>query len=71
MKKGKLVSCLAIAAVFMFSAALLALAQQQAPDEITIKSALWPTPTKTAVKFRPQEACAGIQGCLQSVPSCL
>ncbi|MGA2225647.1 MAG: cytochrome c3 family protein [Syntrophobacteraceae bacterium] len=51
MKKGKLVSCLAIAAVFMFSAALLALAQQKAPDEITIKSELWPTPTKAAVKF--------------------
>ncbi len=51
MKKGKLVSCLAIAAVFMFSAALLALAQQKAPDEITIKSPLWPTPTKAAVKF--------------------
>ena len=51
MKKGKLVSCLAIAAVFMFSAALLALAQQKAPDEITIKSPLWPNPTKAAVKF--------------------
>ncbi len=50
MKKGaKLVSCLAIAALFMFS--VLAFAAQQAPDEITIKAALWPSPTKAPVKF--------------------
>ncbi len=51
MKKGRLVSCLAIAAVFIFSAALLALAAQQAPDEITLKPSIWPSPTKTPVQF--------------------
>jgi hypothetical protein len=51
MKKGKLVSCLAAAAVVMFSAALLVWAAQQAPDEITIKPALWPTLTKAPVVF--------------------
>ncbi len=51
MKKGKLFSCLATAAVVMFSAALLVWAAQQAPDEITIKPALWPSLTKTAVVF--------------------
>ncbi len=51
MKKGKLVPCLAIAAVFLFSVALLAWAEQKAPDEITLKPALWPTLTKTPVKF--------------------
>ena len=51
MKKGRLVSCLAIAAVFIFSAALLALAAQQAPYEITLKPAIWPSPTKTPVQF--------------------
>jgi hypothetical protein len=51
MKRTKLVSCLAIAAVFMFSAALLAIAAQQAPDEITLKPALWPSLTKAPVKL--------------------
>jgi len=51
MKRRKLVSYLAIGAVFMFSAALLALAAQQAPTEITLKPALWPSLTKAAVKF--------------------
>ncbi len=51
MKKGKLVSCLAVAALFMFSAVLLALAAQQAPEEITIKPSIWTTVTKTSVKF--------------------
>jgi hypothetical protein len=35
----------------MFSAALLALAAQQPPDEITLKPSIWPTLTKTPVKF--------------------
>jgi len=51
MKRRKLVSCLAIAAVFMCSAALLALAAQQAPDVITLKPSIWPSLTKTAVTF--------------------
>ena len=51
MKKRKLVSCLALAAVFMFSAALLVLAAQQVPDEITLKPSIWPTLTKTSVKL--------------------
>ena len=51
MKKGRLVSCLAIAAVFIFSAALLALAAQQAPETITLKPAIWPSPTKTPVQL--------------------
>ena len=51
MKKVKLVSCLALAAAFLFSAALLVRAAQQAPDEITIKPSIWPTLTKSAVVF--------------------
>ncbi len=51
MKKGRLVSSLAIAAVFIFSAALLALAAQQVPVEITLKPAIWPSPTMTPVQF--------------------
>ncbi len=51
MKKGKLVSCLAFAAVVMFSAALLVWAAQPPPEEITIKSSLWPTLTKTPAQF--------------------
>ncbi|SPF40904.1 Cytochrome c, class III [Syntrophobacter sp. SbD1] len=51
MKKRKLVSCLAIAVVFMFSAALLAMAAQQVPETITIKPPIWSTLTKTPVEF--------------------
>lgn len=50
-RSGKLVLCI-MAAVFMFSTIGPAFAaDQKAPDEITIKAALWPTPTKAAVKF--------------------
>ncbi len=51
MRKRKLVSCLAIAAVLMFSVVLLALAAQQPPEEITLKPSIWPALTKTPVKF--------------------
>ncbi len=50
-RSRKLVSCL-VAAVFMFSVAVLAIAaDQKAPDDISIKAALWPTPTKSPVKL--------------------
>jgi len=51
MKKSKLVSCLAIAAVVVFSAALLVLAAQKPPSEITLKPSLWPSLTQPPVKF--------------------
>lgn len=51
MKRGKFATCLTIAVVFVFSAALLAFAAQQVADEITIKAELWPKPTKTPVKL--------------------
>jgi Class III cytochrome C family len=46
---GKIVSCV-FATIFMFCASLIVFAAE-APDEITIKSALWPSPTKTAPQF--------------------
>ncbi len=51
MKKRKFVSCLAITALFMFSAVFLGLAAQQAPEKITLKPSIWPTETKTPVEF--------------------
>ena len=50
MKKRRLVSCMAISAL-VFSAALLALAAQQPPEEITIKPSIWSNLTKTSVQF--------------------
>ena len=51
MKKRKSMLCLAVAAVFAFLAVMAAMAAQQAPEEITIKASIWPSPTKTPVKF--------------------
>ena len=50
MARGKYVTCLSIAVLFMFSVAFLVFAAD-APENITLKSALWPTPTKTPVEF--------------------
>ena len=50
-RSGKLVSCL-VAALFVLAVALPAFtADQKAPETITIKAGLWPTPTKTPVTF--------------------
>ncbi len=46
---GKIFSCI-FAVIFMFCAAFIVYAVE-APDEITIKDSLWPTPTKPPVKF--------------------
>lgn len=48
---GKLASFVALAAVFVFSAALLAFAAQQAPESITLKPSLWANLTKAPVVF--------------------
>ncbi len=53
MKKKKLVSCLAIAVVFMFSAALLAMAAQQVPETITIKPPIWSNSDQDAGGVQP------------------
>ena len=51
-KRGKLTSFIALTAAFVFSVTLLAFAAgPQAPDDITIKAALWPAPTKAPVKL--------------------
>ncbi|MGC8491966.1 MAG: cytochrome c3 family protein [Syntrophobacteraceae bacterium] len=51
MKKGKLVSCLAVTAAIILSATLLAMAAQQPPATITIKPSIWKTFTKPPVTF--------------------
>ena len=71
MKKRKLVSCMAIAALFMFSAVLLALAAQQPPEEITLKPSLWPSLTKTPVKFSHKKHSTEYKVACNRVPSCL
>ncbi|NLI80541.1 MAG: cytochrome c3 family protein [Deltaproteobacteria bacterium] len=51
MRGGKVISCFVVAAFVVFTAAVAVVAQQKVADEFEIKSALWPTPTKAAVKF--------------------
>jgi len=51
MRGGKFVSCIVVGALVVFTAAFVVMAQQKAADEMSIKAALWPTPTKAAVKF--------------------
>jgi hypothetical protein len=51
MKGGKLISCTVVAALVVFVAAFVVMAQQKAADEMDIKAGLWATPTKSAVKF--------------------
>lgn len=50
MKKGKVFSSIVVTVVCLFSLVVVGIAAQVA-DEIVIKSALWPTPTKAAVAF--------------------
>jgi hypothetical protein len=49
MRRGKLVSCGILAVLVVFVAAFVVMAQQKAPDTITIKE--WPNPTKAPVQF--------------------
>ena len=49
---GKITLCGIVAAVLVFVAAFAVVAaDNKAPDVLTIKAALWPTPTKAAVEF--------------------
>jgi len=61
MKNGKLVPYLVIVVVVVFSAALIALAATKPPDEITIKPAIWPSPTKGAVTFSHKKHVAELK----------
>ncbi len=52
MRRGSsFVSCVGIAVMLVFAAVVVGFAADKAPDMITIKDALWPTPTKAAVEF--------------------
>jgi len=52
MRGGKLISCGVIAALFVFAAAFVVIAaDQQTPEKVTIKAALWATPTKAPVEL--------------------
>jgi hypothetical protein len=49
MRRGKLVSCGILAVLVVFMATVVVMAQQKAPDTITLKE--WPNPTKAPVQF--------------------
>jgi hypothetical protein len=49
MRRGKLVSCVVLAVMVVFMATLVVMAQQKAPDTISIKE--FPTPTKAPVEL--------------------
>ncbi len=52
MRRGtKLLTCISVAAMMVFAAAVLVIAADKVPDMITIKASLWPNPTKAAVEF--------------------
>lgn len=51
MRGGKLLSCAVVAALAVFMAAFVVMAQQKAADEIEIKAGLWQAHTKTPVKL--------------------
>lgn len=51
MKGCKTVFCGIAAALVVLVAAFVTVGAQQAPDNITIKAALWPTPTKAPVEL--------------------
>ena len=53
MKRKKLVSCVILATLAIFMAAFVVMAQQKAPETITIKE--FPNPTKAAVEFHHQK----------------
>jgi len=53
MRRGKLVSCGMLVILVLFTANMLVLAQQTAPEKITIKE--FPSPTKGAVEFSHQK----------------
>jgi hypothetical protein len=48
---GKIALCGIVAAMVVFVAAFAVVAADKAADVITIKAALWPTPTKAPVEF--------------------
>ena len=60
MARGKFVTCLSMAVMFMFSVAFLVFAAGTRPRRSPLKPALWPTPTKTPVEFDAQKAFRGI-----------
>jgi len=52
MRRGsKLFSCVSVAVTLIFAAAVFVFAAEKAPDVISIKDALWATPTKAAVEL--------------------
>lgn len=51
MRRNKFISCGIVVTVAVFLAAFVAVAQQKAPDMITIKASLWANPTKAPVEF--------------------
>jgi hypothetical protein len=53
MRRGKMVSCGILVTLAVFMAAFVVMAQQKAPDVITIKE--FPNPTKGAVEFSHQK----------------
>ena len=56
MKKGKIVSCVVVAAFMLFAASFAVLAaDSKAPETVVIKAGLWPTPTKSPVTFEHQK----------------
>ena len=50
-KTGKLLSCAIVAALLLFAGAFMVIAADQPPDTVTIKAALWPSPTKPPVQL--------------------
>lgn len=51
-RTGKLISCGIVAVLLVFAASLAVIAAEaQPPDMVTIKAALWPTPTKAPVEL--------------------
>jgi hypothetical protein len=53
MRRGRLVSCGMLVIFVVFTAAMVVMAQQKAPEQITIKE--FPNPTKGAVEFSHQK----------------
>jgi hypothetical protein len=51
MIQRKSLLCISLAAVMMFAAAVFVYAADKGPEVITIKAALWPTPTKQVAPF--------------------